>query len=43
VGFFSIRLTLKIVRERSLLGFALYTGVLGLLVLIDKFGTHFFF
>jgi undecaprenyl-diphosphatase len=35
VGFFAIRLMLKIVRERSLLGFALYTGVLGLAVLID--------
>ena len=43
VAFFSIRLTLKIVRERSLIGFALYTGILGILVLIDKFGTHFFF
>jgi len=43
VGFLSIRLTLKIVREHSLWGFALYTGILGLLVLVDKFGTHFFF
>ena len=43
VGFLSIRLTLKIVREHALWGFALYTGVLGLLVLADKFGTHFFF
>jgi undecaprenyl-diphosphatase len=43
VGFFSIRLMLKIVRERSLLGFAVYTGALGLLVLIDRFATHFFF
>jgi len=43
VAFFSIRLTLKIVRERSLLGFALYTGILGILVLADKFCTHFFF
>jgi len=43
VGFFSIRLILKIVREHSLRGFALYTGILGLLVLIDQFGTHFFF
>ena len=42
-GFLSIRLTLKIVKERSLWGFALYTGILGILVLIDKFGTHFFF
>jgi len=43
VGFFSIRLTLKIVREHSLRGFAIYTGILGLLVLVDQFGTHFFF
>ena len=43
VGFFSIRLMLKIVRERSLLGFALYTGILGLLVVIDRFAAHFFF
>ena len=43
VGFFSIRLVLKIVREHSLRGFALYTGILGLLVLVDQFGTHFFF
>ncbi|MCL2479856.1 MAG: undecaprenyl-diphosphate phosphatase, partial [Treponema sp.] len=42
-GFFSIRLMLKIVREHSLTGFAIYTGALGLLVLIDQFGTHFFF
>ena len=43
VAFFSIRLTLKIVRERSLWGFALYTGILGVLVLVDTFGTHLFF
>ena len=43
VGFFSIRLTLKIVRERSLRGFALYTGILGFFVLVDKFGTNIFF
>jgi undecaprenyl-diphosphatase len=43
VGFFSIRLMLKIVRERSLTGFAAYTGILGVLVLIDRFGTHLFF
>ena len=43
VGFLSIRLALKIIREHSLWGFALYTGILGLLVLVDKFGMHFFF
>jgi undecaprenyl-diphosphatase len=43
VGFFSVRLMLKIVRERSLGGFAVYTAILGILVLTDRFGTHFFF
>jgi undecaprenyl-diphosphatase len=37
VGFFAVRLMLKIVREKSLWGFAIYTGVLALLVLLDQF------
>jgi len=37
VGFFAVRMMLKIVREKSLWGFAIYTGILGLLVLIDQF------
>jgi len=36
VGFFAVRLMLKIVREKSLWGFAVYTGILGTLVLIDQ-------
>ncbi|MDR1411605.1 MAG: undecaprenyl-diphosphate phosphatase, partial [Spirochaetaceae bacterium] len=43
VGFFSVKLMLKIVTERSLRGFAVYVAVLGALVLIDQFGTHLFF
>jgi undecaprenyl-diphosphatase len=43
VGFFSIRLMLRIVKEKSLLGFAVYTGFLGIAVLADRFGTHFVF
>ncbi|MDR1278882.1 MAG: undecaprenyl-diphosphate phosphatase [Treponema sp.] len=43
VGFFSIRIMLRIIRKRSLLGFAVYTGLLGILVLIDRFGTHLVF
>jgi undecaprenyl-diphosphatase len=43
VGFFSVRLMLKIVRKRSLWGFAIYVAVLGILVLIDQYGTHVFF
>ncbi|MDR3249184.1 MAG: undecaprenyl-diphosphate phosphatase [Treponema sp.] len=43
VGFFAIKFMLKIVRERSLWGFAAYTGALGLLVLADRYLTHLFF
>ncbi|GHT97613.1 undecaprenyl-diphosphatase 3 [Spirochaetia bacterium] len=43
VGFFSVKFMLKIVRERSLRGFAVYVAILGVLVLIDQYGTHLFF
>jgi undecaprenyl-diphosphatase len=43
VAFFSVRLALKIVKERSLLGFSIYTGALGFLVLIDRYISHLFF
>jgi undecaprenyl-diphosphatase len=43
VGFFAIKIMLKLVRERSLWGFAAYTGALGLLVLTDQYLTKFFF
>ncbi|MDR2471200.1 MAG: undecaprenyl-diphosphate phosphatase [Treponema sp.] len=43
VGFFSIRFMLRIIRKRSLLGFAAYTSALGLLVLADQFFIHLFF
>jgi len=43
VGFFAVKFMLKIIREKSLFGFAIYTGVLGLIVLIDQFVLHFFF
>jgi undecaprenyl-diphosphatase len=43
VGFFAVKLMLRIVQESSLLGFALYTAILGILVLVDQFVTHLFF
>jgi undecaprenyl-diphosphatase len=43
VGFFSVRFMLKLVRERSLWGFAAYTALLGLLVLADQHISHVFF
>jgi undecaprenyl-diphosphatase len=43
VGFFSVRFMLKLVRRRSLWGFAVYTALLGLLVLADQYVSHIFF
>ena len=43
VGFFAVKLMLKIIREKSLWGFAAYTGALGILVLFDQNVTHFVF
>jgi undecaprenyl-diphosphatase len=43
VGFFAVKFMLKIVRERSLWGFAVYVAILGALVLADQAAAHFFF
>jgi len=43
VGFFAVKLMLKIIKEKSLFGFAIYTAILGALVLFDQFVTHFKF
>jgi len=43
VGFFAVKFMLKIIREKSLFGFAVYTGALGLLVLMDQYFTRFVF
>jgi len=40
VGFFAVKFMLKIIKERSLFGFAIYTGILGLLILFDQFVTR---
>jgi len=43
VGFFAVKLMLKIIREKSLYGFAIYTAAIGVLVLIDQFVTRIIF
>jgi undecaprenyl-diphosphatase len=43
VGFFAVKFMLKIIREKSLFGFAIYTAVIGVLVLVDQFLTHIVF
>lgn len=41
VGFFAIKFMLKIVKEKSLFGFAIYTAILGLLVIVNQLFLHF--
>jgi undecaprenyl-diphosphatase len=43
VGIVSVSLMLKIVREHSLKVFGIYTGILGILILVDQQLTHIFF
>jgi undecaprenyl-diphosphatase len=43
VGFGSVMLMLRIVRERSLVGFGVYTAALGLVILFDQNITHLVF
>lgn len=43
VGFFSIKFMFKIVRERSLWPFVVYTALLGSLVLADQYISRMFF
>jgi len=43
VGFFAVKFMLKIIRERSLFGFAIYTGILGALVILDQLVMHLVF
>jgi undecaprenyl-diphosphatase len=40
VGFFSVKFMLKLVRDRSLWAFAVYTALLGILVLVDQHISH---
>ncbi|MGI6193505.1 MAG: undecaprenyl-diphosphate phosphatase [Christensenellales bacterium] len=42
-GLFAIRWMMKIVKKGKLGWFALYTAILGVLVLIDRYATHLFF
>lgn len=42
-GYLAIRWMLQLIKTKSLLGFALYTAVLGILVLFDQMATHVFF
>lgn len=36
-GYFAVRFMIRLITKRSLIGFAVYTGALGLFVILDKF------
>jgi len=40
VGFFAVKFMLKIIKEKSLNGFAIYTAALGALVIFDQLVSH---
>ncbi len=41
-GYFAIKIMINAIKKKKLLGFVIYTAVLGALVLVDQFVTHFF-
>ncbi len=42
-GYFAIQVMINAIKKKKLIGFVIYTAILGTLVLIDQFSTHFFF
>lgn len=42
-GYFAIKIMINAIKKKKLLGFVIYTAVLGALVLVDQFVTHLFF
>jgi undecaprenyl-diphosphatase len=42
-GYFAIKVMINAIKKKKLLGFVIYTFVLGSLVLVDQYVTHFFF
>ena len=42
-GYFAIKVMISAVKKKKLWGFAVYTAILGVLVIVDQFATHYFF
>lgn len=42
-GYFAIKMMINAIKKKKLLGFVIYTFVLGSLVLVDQYVTHYFF
>ena len=41
-GYFAIKVMISAIKKKKLIGFVIYTAVLGALVLVDQFVTHYF-
>ena len=41
-GYFAIKLMITAIKKKKLWGFAVYTAVLGIIVIVDQYVTHFF-
>ena len=42
-GYFAVKIMINAIKKKKLLGFVIYTAVLGCLVLVDQYVTHYFF
>ena len=42
-GYFAVKIMIAAIKKKKLLGFVIYTAVLGSLVLVDKYVTNYFF
>jgi undecaprenyl-diphosphatase len=42
-GYFAVKIMINAIKKKKLLGFVIYTAVLGALVLVDQYVTHYFF
>ena len=42
-GYFAVKVMIAAIKKKKLLGFVIYTALLGALVLVDQFVTHYFF
>lgn len=42
-GYFAIKVMINAIKKKKLVGFVVYTAVLGALVLVDQYVTHYFF
>ena len=42
-GYFAVKFMIKLIKNKKLYGFAIYTGILGVVILIDQLVTHIVF